>query len=36
MNTEFLALATPVLLAAGFLSAAIFLLQCFIAQGPGR
>jgi len=33
MNTEFLALATPVLLAVGFVAAAIFLLHFFITQG---
>ena len=33
MNTEFLVLATPVILAAGFVSVAIVLVQRFVAQG---
>jgi hypothetical protein len=33
MNTEFLVFVTPVLLTAGFLAAAIFLLHFFITQG---
>ena len=36
MNTEFLALATPVILTTGFIAVAILLLHCFMAQGSGR